>query len=104
MLEIVSTVQVTIIGKPECHLCDVASDEIDRVVADLAKTESDLRVTVDKLSILDDAELYERYWEQIPVVLVNGEHHAHWRVDPIRLRSAIVTSVATVNHRTTVEG
>lgn len=83
-------VHLTIIGKPECHLCDVAGDVIDGVVRELGATAPDRQVTVQKLSILDDAELNERYWEQIPVVLVNGTEHAHWRVDPVALRAAIL--------------
>ena len=82
-----ATVQLTIIGKPECHLCDVAADVIEEGVGALG---GDATVEVEKLSILDDAELYDRYWEQIPVILVNGEEHAHWRVDPADLRAAIL--------------
>jgi hypothetical protein len=33
--------------------------------------------------------LYDRYWEQIPVVLVDGEQHTFWRVDEARLRAAL---------------
>lgn len=83
-------VRLTIIGKPECHLCDVAGEVISGVVRELETIASDRQVSVEKLSILDDGELYERYWEQIPVVLVNGREHAHWRVDPEALRAAIL--------------
>ena len=34
----------------------------------------------DELSILDDPDLQARYWEQIPVTLVDGEQHDFWRV------------------------
>ena len=40
-------------------------------------------------SILDDRSLHERYWEQIPVTLVDGEPHDFWRVDEDRLRAAL---------------
>jgi hypothetical protein len=85
----VPTVRLTIVGKPDCHLCDVASEVIGSVVADLG---SSADVAVDKVSILDDPALHERYWEQIPVILVNGVEHAHWRVDPDALRTAILSS------------
>ena len=42
-----------------------------------------------ELSILDDEELRERYWELIPVVLVDGEQHDFYRVDESRLRAAL---------------
>jgi len=40
-------------------------------------------------SILDDPELADLYWEQIPVTLVDGVQHDYWRVDPDRLRAAL---------------
>ena len=39
--------------------------------------------------VYEDEQLYERYWEQIPVVLVDGEQHTFWRVDAARLRKAL---------------
>lgn len=74
---------ITLIGKPGCHLCDDARDAIGRVVA--ARD----GVRVEELSILDDEELNARYWEQIPVVLVDGEQHTFWRVDEARLAAAL---------------
>jgi hypothetical protein len=32
------------------------------------------------------------YGEQLPVIFVDGAQHDFWRVDPARLRSALVTS------------
>ena len=75
---------ITLIGKPECHLCDVAREVVDLVVA-----ESERDVVIEERSILDDAELYARWWEKIPVVLIDGEFHAHWRVSADRLRAAL---------------
>ena len=74
--------RVTLIGKPDCHLCDDARTVIAHVCAELG-------VDYVQLSILDDPELYDRYWEQIPVTLVDGEQHDFWRVDADRLRAAL---------------
>ncbi len=82
-----AAVELTIIGKPDCHLCDVAQSVIDAVVTEL---EADVPTTIVKRSILDDPELHERYWEKIPVILVNGSEHAHWHVDAQKLRTAIL--------------
>ncbi|MDA4892115.1 MULTISPECIES: glutaredoxin family protein [unclassified Microbacterium] len=81
-------IRVDLIGKPDCHLCEVASDVIDVVVADLpdALAES---IEITERSILDDKALYDEWWEKIPVVLIDGELHAHWRVSPDRLRDAL---------------
>lgn len=76
---------LTLISKPDCHLCDVAREIVDTVVADLPEG----RVDVEELSIADDPALYATWWEKIPVVLIDGEVHAHWRLSADRLRSAL---------------
>lgn len=76
---------VTLIGKPDCHLCDVARDIVETVVAELPEDS----VEVEELSIAGDPALYARWWEKIPVVLIDGELHGHWRVSPDRLRAAL---------------
>jgi hypothetical protein len=79
---------LTIIGKPDCHLCEVAGEVVDAVVAELPAAAAD-RIEIVEQSIADDPALYERWWEKIPVVLIDGELHAHWRVSPERLRHAL---------------
>lgn len=79
---------LTLIGKADCHLCDVAGDVIDAVVAELPDAAAE-RLEIVKRSIADDAALYEKWWEKIPVILIDGELHAHWRVSPERLRAAL---------------
>ena len=87
-------VTVTLIGKPDCHLCDVAGEVISGVVGDGVVSDPvsgrARDVAVEKVSILDDEELRERYWEQIPVVLVDGVELSHWHVDSAALRAAIL--------------
>lgn len=80
---------LTLIGKPDCHLCDVAREVVETVVADFPED----AVIVDERSISDDPALYELWWEKIPVVLIDGSLHAHWRVSPERLRDALSESV-----------
>ncbi|GAA1464661.1 glutaredoxin family protein [Microbacterium thalassium] len=76
---------LTLIGKDGCHLCDVAREVIETVAMDLPEN----AVEIEELSILEDPALYEQWWEKIPVVLIDGEFHAHWRVSPERLRAAL---------------
>ena len=80
---------LTLIGKPDCHLCDVAREVVETVVAELPEE----AVVVDERSILDDPALYELWWEKIPVVLIDGTLHGHWRVSPDRLRAALSAAV-----------
>ncbi|KJL32369.1 glutaredoxin family protein [Microbacterium azadirachtae] len=86
-------ITLTLIGKPDCHLCDVASDVVDAVVAELPDAlAEDMEIT--ELSILDNPALYEKYWEKIPVLLIDGELHGHWRISPDRLRDALAEKAA----------
>ena len=85
-----STAAITLIGKPGCHLCDVARETIGAVVQQLESEASAPVITVEELSILDDAGLLDRYVDEIPVVLINGRVHNIWRVDATRLRAALL--------------
>lgn len=77
---------LTIISKADCHLCDVAREIVETVVAELP---DDAAVAVEERSILDDPALYAQWWDKIPVVLIDGALHAHWRVSSDRLRTAL---------------
>ena len=79
---------LTLIGKPDCHLCDVAREVVETVVAELPED----AVEVEERSIADDPALYAQWWEKIPVVLIDGELHGHWRVSPDRLRAALTAA------------
>ncbi len=81
-------VAVTLLTKPGCHLCDDARAIVERVVGEVGG------VVLDERSILDDEALNARYWDEIPVVLVDGAVHTIWRVDPARLRAALQEATA----------
>ncbi len=73
---------VTLIGKPGCHLCEDAQAVVERVCGELG-------IPWEGRDITQDEELHRAYWEQIPVVLVDGEQHTFWRVNEKRLRDAL---------------
>ncbi|CAN5194045.1 hypothetical protein BH09ACT1_BH09ACT1_10810 [soil metagenome] len=81
---------LTLITKPGCHLCDEARAVVTDVVDALGSDASVPSISVEELSIFDDPELAERYAEEIPVLLLNGRVHNIWRVDPARLRAALL--------------
>ncbi|QNE45696.1 glutaredoxin family protein [Glaciihabitans sp. INWT7] len=85
-----STAAITLIGKPGCHLCDVARETIGTVIGQLEADASAPLITLEELSIFDDEALLDRYADEIPVVLINGRVHNIWRVDPERLRAALL--------------
>ena len=84
------TALLTLIGKPGCHLCDDARDVITSVVAKIGGHPTAPEIVLEERSILDDPELSERFVEDIPVLLINGKVHNHWRIDPLRLRTALL--------------
>jgi glutaredoxin len=75
-------VRVVIVGKPGCHLCDVAREVVDIVCA-----ETDTEWV--EVSIADDPELADQYWDLVPVVFVDGVQHDVYRVDSARLRATL---------------
>lgn len=70
--------RVTIYGKPECCLCDVALEVLEAVRASIP-------FDIEKEDISGDAELIERYGLDIPVILVNGQVAFKHRIDKERL-------------------
>jgi len=78
------TARVTLYSKPGCHLCDDARVVVERVCADLGESFEEVDITTD-----DD--LADRFGEDIPVTFVDGKQHDFWRVDPARLRKALMS-------------
>lgn len=82
--------RLTLVGKPGCHLCDDARTVVEQVLAGLEGVPGAPVVSLEEASILEDAELHEQFVEEIPVVLIDGRVHTYWRVDPERLRRALL--------------
>jgi glutaredoxin len=78
--------RLTLLGKPDCHLCDDARAVVESVLVDHPE------VVFEERSILDDPELLAAYVEEIPVVLIDDRVHTIWRVDEARLRSALAAA------------
>lgn len=75
--------RVTFYTRPGCHLCDEARVLIEAVCAELG--EEYVEISID-----DDPDLQRRFGDEIPVTFVDGRQHDYWRVDPARLRRALV--------------
>ena len=80
---------VTLIGKTGCHLCDEARAVVATVLAEFGPAS----VVFEERSILDEPALYDRYAEEIPVLLIDGAVHNIWRVEADRLRAALKEAV-----------
>ena len=90
-------VNLTLIGKPGCHLCDDARLVVNTVVAEFKSAHTgvnaSVQVQLDEQNILEDDALFQQFSEEIPVLLVNGKVHNYWRIDPVRLRHALENQV-----------
>lgn len=67
--------RVTIYTRPGCHLCEEAKRNI------LASACAD-QFEIEEINIDEDAQLYERYKYDIPVILINQVKAFKHRVDP----------------------
>jgi glutaredoxin-like protein DUF836 len=80
-----SATVVTLYGRPDCHLCDVAREEILAVAREFSEVE--LR----EVDIEGDDALFAAYLERIPVVEVDGEIVSELELDRHELVSALHT-------------
>ena len=90
-------VNLTLIGKPGCHLCDDARLVVNTVLAEFKSAHTgvnaSVQVQLDEENILENEDLFKKYSAEIPVLMVNGQVHNYWRIDPIRLRDALESLV-----------
>ncbi|HUB26019.1 MAG TPA: glutaredoxin family protein [Tepidisphaeraceae bacterium] len=73
---------VTLYTKPECHLCDVVKQVIHAV--SLRQ-----RFRLEIRNILDDPADFEKYKQAIPVVCVDGQEIARYRMTAHDLEAAL---------------
>ncbi|TCO49263.1 glutaredoxin [Kribbella antiqua] len=79
--------RVTLYTKPGCHLCEDARAIVVKVCAELGEEWTEVDIT-------QDQALFSEYGDQIPVTFVDGKQHDFWRVDPVRLRTALMGTQA----------
>jgi hypothetical protein len=76
---------VTLYGRPGCHLCDVAREEILAVAREFPELE------LQEVDIEGDDALFAKYLERIPVIEVDGEIVSELELDRDELVSALHT-------------
>ena len=76
------TVEVTLYGRPGCHLCDDALEIVERV---RARAGFVLRT----LDIERDERLFKDYLERIPVIAIDGREAFDLFVDERALEKAV---------------
>jgi hypothetical protein len=73
-----STIEVVFVSKDDCHLCDIALDVVEEV-----RRSYPFMLQVVKIKPGD--EWHDRYWDKIPVVLIDGRMAFKYTVDPDEL-------------------
>jgi glutaredoxin len=74
--------QVTLYGRPGCHLCDDARVVLERVRAELP-------FVLRTVNIEEDDALLAAYLERIPVVSIDGDEVYDFHVDEADLRARL---------------
>ena len=90
---VLNTIQIDLIGKSGCHLCDDARMVVRAVLGSFQAQHRGvarhIAVQFQEHDILVDEELAAKYSEEVPVLLINGKVHNYWRIDPDRLMAAL---------------
>jgi len=73
---------VTLITRVGCHLCEEAE-------AQLRGLSRELGFTYREVDVDGSPVLREKFGDQVPVILLDGRVHSHFRVDERKLRKAL---------------
>lgn len=71
--------RLTLLTTRECHLCDAARADLDRVARETG-------VDWSEVDVAGDVELAREYGDRLPVLLLDGREHGYWDVDVPRLK------------------
>lgn len=82
---------LTLITRSGCHLCAEAEAALARVLGRLSAERPDLGYSAETLDINQHPEFLERYSDEVPVLLLDGEQLAFWRIDEERVFNRIVS-------------
>ena len=72
-------VTVTIYSKKECHLCDIAKEELEALRCEFEFSINEVDIEKDKLA-------FEKYKYLIPVVEVDGKTISTYKVDTKKMK------------------
>ncbi|MBA3293315.1 MAG: glutaredoxin family protein [Geodermatophilaceae bacterium] len=74
--------RVRLYSRANCHLCEVARADVQRICGELA-------VQFDETDVDSDPVLRAEYGDRVPVIVVDDKEHGYFRVDEARLRAAL---------------
>jgi thioredoxin-like negative regulator of GroEL len=76
---------VVLYGRPDCHLCDEARSQLERL------RREGLEFELAEVNIEEEDELHGRFLERIPVVEIDGEIVSELFLDVSGLRARLDT-------------
>ena len=76
------THHVTLLSRVDCHACDQAKTDVERICGELG-------VSWSAEDVDTDPELRAEYGDRVPVILIDGAEHGYWSVEEDRLRAAL---------------
>jgi hypothetical protein len=77
-------IQLTRVVRQGCHLCEVAESDLARVLGRFSAEYPETGYGVELVEI-DGKPEYEKYTDDIPVLLINDKQVAFWRIDEDRV-------------------
>jgi hypothetical protein len=77
-------IHLTLIVRQGCHLCEVAENDLARVLGRFSAEHPDTGYGVELVEI-DSKPEFEKYTDDIPVLLINDKQVAFWRIDEDRV-------------------
>ena len=88
----VSKIQIDLIVRQGCHLCAYAQDDLGRVVSRFAAEHPEVEYTIRVQDISDQVD-YQRFSDEVPVLLINGKQEGFWRIDEEQVYKKLVSLV-----------
>lgn len=82
------SIELTLIGRNGCHLCELAQGDLAAVVARFAAENPGAEYVINDLDI-DQHPEFAHYTDEVPVLLLNGRQLAFWRIDRDRAYAAL---------------
>lgn len=77
-------IQITMIVRNGCHLCVTAEAALARVLGRFNAEHPDVEYNVTLTDISDQVD-YQRFTDELPVLLINDEQVAFWRIEEERV-------------------
>jgi glutaredoxin len=78
-------IQLELITRQGCHLCDQAQDALAGVIARFSIEHPSVSYTVETVDIDQNPKLLAKYSDEVPVLLLNDEQIAFFRIETDRV-------------------